>query len=58
MDQYVPYLTETELKKRGAEYQEADAFTPNAVEDGRLVTGQNPASGGPVADLILKQLNK
>lgn len=56
LDQYVPYLTETELKKRGADYQSAEAFTPNAVQDGRLITGQNPASGGSVAELVLKQL--
>lgn len=56
LDEYVPYLTETELRKRGAIYQAAEAFAPNAIEDGRLITGQNPASGGPVADLVLKQL--
>lgn len=56
LDQYVPYLTETELKKRGADYQSAEAFNPNAVQDGRLITGQNPASGGSVAELVLKQL--
>ncbi|WP_373894641.1 type 1 glutamine amidotransferase domain-containing protein [Virgibacillus natechei] len=57
LDQYVPYLTETELINRGAKYQSEKAFVPYAVEDGRLVTGQNPASGGPVAELVLKQLN-
>ncbi|ALX49501.1 type 1 glutamine amidotransferase domain-containing protein [Lentibacillus amyloliquefaciens] len=57
LDQYVPYLTETELINRGAKYQSEKAFAPYAVEDGRLVTGQNPASGGPVAELVLKQLN-
>lgn len=59
LDEYLPYLTETELVKRGAKFQKADKpFAPYAVEDGRLVTGQNPASGGPVADLVLKQLQK
>ncbi|HLQ94893.1 MAG TPA: type 1 glutamine amidotransferase domain-containing protein [Pseudogracilibacillus sp.] len=58
LDQFVPYLTETELKQRGAKYQKAEAFTPNAVEDGRLITGQNPASGGPVAELVLKKLKE
>lgn len=56
LDEYVPYLTETELSKHGARYYATEAFTPNAIEDGRLITGQNPASGGPVADLVLKQL--
>ncbi|AIC92847.1 type 1 glutamine amidotransferase domain-containing protein [Shouchella lehensis] len=58
LDQYVPYLTETELINRGANFQKANAFAPYAVEDGRLVTGQNPASGGHVADLVIKQLLK
>lgn len=50
----VPYLTETELVKRGAQYQKADQpWAPFAIADGRLITGQNPASGGPVAELVL-----
>ncbi|WP_203362985.1 type 1 glutamine amidotransferase domain-containing protein [Bacillus sp. REN10] len=57
LDQYVPFLTEDELIRRGARYKKADKpFDPYAIEDGRLVTGQNPASGGPVADLVLAQL--
>lgn len=57
LDQYVPLLTEDELIKRGANYKKADTpFGAFAIEDGRLVTGQNPASGGPVADLVLAQL--
>ena len=27
-----------------------------ALEDNRVITGQNPASGGLVAELVLKQL--
>lgn len=57
LDKFVPFLTETELVARGALYEKApqpwEAF---AVEDQRLVTGQNPASGGAVADLLLKVL--
>ncbi|MDP9509671.1 type 1 glutamine amidotransferase domain-containing protein [Pseudomonas protegens] len=57
LDQYVPYLTETELVKRGALYQKAAApWAPFAVQDQRVITGQNPASGGPVADLLLAHL--
>lgn len=28
------------------------------VEDNRVITGQNPASGGPVAELVLQHLKK
>lgn len=53
----VPYLTETELVKRGAHYEKADApWAPFAIADGRLITGQNPASGGPVAEHVLAAL--
>ena len=57
LDQYVPYLTEDELVKRGANYKKADEpWQSFAIEDGRLITGQNPASGGAVADLVIAQL--
>ncbi len=29
-----------------------------AVEDNRVITGQNPASGGLVAELVLQHINK
>lgn len=59
LDSYVPYLTEDELVARGAKYQKADEpWLPFAIEDQRVITGQNPASGGPVADLVLPHLSK
>jgi putative intracellular protease/amidase len=52
-------LTETELVSRGAIYKKAEKpWASFAVEDTRLVTGQNPASGGAVADLLITALNK
>jgi putative intracellular protease/amidase len=55
----VPFLTETELAKRGAMYQKADKpWGTFALEDSRLITGQNPASGGAVADLLIAALRK
>lgn len=57
LDKFVPYLTETELVDRGAKYKKADqAWASFVVEDQRLISGQNPASGGAVADLLLKTL--
>jgi putative intracellular protease/amidase len=57
LDKYVPFLTEDELVKRGASYRKADKpWAPFAIADGRVITGQNPASGGAVADLVIKQL--
>jgi putative intracellular protease/amidase len=57
LDKHVPFLTEDELKKRGAVYKKADQpWAAYAIADGRLVTGQNPASGGAVADLVIREL--
>jgi putative intracellular protease/amidase len=57
LDQFVPFLTETELVARGAVYKKADEpWAAFAVEDQRLITGQNPASGGAVADLLIAAL--
>ena len=56
---HMPYLTEDVLKSKGANYVKAEQdFTPFAVTDGRLVTGQNPQSGGAVGDQVLEILNQ
>ncbi len=52
----VPFLLEDELKKLGGTYSKAADWEPHVVEDGRLITGQNPNSAGPVADALLRQL--
>jgi putative intracellular protease/amidase len=57
LDKYVPFLTEDQLVKRGAVYKKAEKpWAAYAIADGRVITGQNPASGGAVADLVIKQL--
>ena len=53
----VPFLLEDELQKNGAEFSKADNWQPYAVEDGLLITGQNPASSKLVAEKLLEQLN-
>jgi putative intracellular protease/amidase len=59
LDKFVPFLTESELVARGAMYKKADKpWAPFAIEDTRLITGQNPASGGAVADLLIAALRK
>ncbi len=59
LDKYVPYLTEDEMVKRGAVYKKAaEPWAPFAVADQRVITGQNPASGAPVAELVLKALGR
>ena len=56
-DKIVPVLAETVLVDLGAIYHSAAPFEPKVVEDGRLITGQNPASAAPLADALLIQLD-
>lgn len=50
----VPFLVEDMLKKNGGEYSKVEDWSPYAVVDGRLITGQNPASSEKVAEELLK----
>lgn len=53
----VPYNLEEELKKRGAKYGKAPLpFVSHVVEDGLLITGQNPASAAAVGRAVAKKL--
>jgi putative intracellular protease/amidase len=54
----VPFLLEDVLQKNGAIYSKVGDWQPYAVEDGLLITGQNPASSKLVAEKILQQLKK
>lgn len=56
-EQAVPYNLEEELQKRGAKYGKAwSAFASHVVEDGLLITGQNPASADGVGEAVVKKL--
>ena len=55
---FVPFETEREAKKRGANFQKKRPFTSYAVQDDRLITGQNPQSGRAVADLLTRALKE
>ncbi|WP_062650249.1 type 1 glutamine amidotransferase domain-containing protein [Streptomyces maremycinicus] len=50
----VPFLVEDELVKLGGHYTKTDDWQPYVVQDGLLITGQNPASSGPAADTLIK----
>ena len=52
----VPFLVEDMLKNNGAIYSKKTDWHPYAVEDGLLITGQNPASSELVAELLVKKL--
>lgn len=52
----VPFLLEDELKALGAHYSKGDDWGVHVVEDGPLITGQNPASSEAVAHALLSRL--
>lgn len=52
----VPFLVEDELRRLGGIFQKTDDWLPFAVVDGRLVTGQNPASSTTGAVELLRLL--
>jgi putative intracellular protease/amidase len=52
----VPFALESKLVERGAQFIKAANFAENAVADGRLVTGQNPASAAKTAELVVQVL--
>ncbi len=52
----VPFLLEDRLKERGSIYTKTANWFPYVQVDGRLVTGQNPASSEPAAEELLKLL--
>jgi putative intracellular protease/amidase len=53
----VPFLVEDELKRLGGLFEKTDDWLPFAVVDGRLVTGQNPASSTVGATELLRLLH-
>jgi putative intracellular protease/amidase len=49
-----PFLLETELLSRGALYSKGENYVSHVVEDGNIITGQNPASSKGVAQKIIE----
>jgi putative intracellular protease/amidase len=58
LDDDVPFLLETRLKELGAVHVAAPDFQSHAIRDGRLITGQNPASAGRTAELVMEALGE
>ena len=57
LDKVVPFLTENELVARGGIYsKDDDPWKPFVICDGQLITGQNPASTGLLAEKVIAAL--
>ncbi len=54
----VPFLVEDEMMRLGANFSKVKNWAVHTVVDGQLITGQNPASSGPAARLLIDVLNK
>jgi putative intracellular protease/amidase len=52
----VPFLVEDMLKEKGGSYSKGADWQSYVVEDGNLITGQNPASSAAAARAVLSQL--
>jgi len=50
----VPFLVENMLTENGGIYSKKEDWAAYAIQDGNLITGQNPASSELVAELLLK----
>uniref|UniRef100_K1PH24 Uncharacterized protein C11D3.13 n=1 Tax=Magallana gigas TaxID=29159 RepID=K1PH24_MAGGI len=49
----MPFLLETKLKDLGGNFVGAENFQVNVQTSGRIVTGQNPPSAGPMAEKVV-----
>ncbi|MEH6593020.1 MAG: type 1 glutamine amidotransferase domain-containing protein [Halioglobus sp.] len=54
----VPFLLEDELIKKGADFQKVEDWNVLAVQDGLIITGQNPASSQAAAEKVISHLRK
>jgi putative intracellular protease/amidase len=50
----VPFLVEDEMLRLGAIFEKVRNWQPFSIVDGRLVTGQNPASSTSAAKDLLQ----
>ncbi|GAB7366190.1 hypothetical protein MBLNU230_g7750t1 [Neophaeotheca triangularis] len=56
----MPFPLETKLQENGGKFIKADPWAAKVVssgKDGKLITGQNPASAAPIGDAILKAIS-
>ncbi|PPR05643.1 hypothetical protein CVT24_002869 [Panaeolus cyanescens] len=53
----VPFLLEDKIQSLGGKYEKApEPWGAKVVVDGKLITGQNPNSAGPIGEALVKAL--
>ena len=59
LDRHLLFSLERALTVNGANFRRSNQnWEPNVVEDGVLITGQNPASAAPIADALIRQIQR
>ncbi|MCM4166343.1 Protein/nucleic acid deglycase HchA [Arenibacter antarcticus] len=58
LTEVVPFLVEDMLKEKGGIYSKVADWGAYAIQEGNLITGQNPASSKLVAEKLLESLKK
>lgn len=56
LDGDMPFLLESELREKGANFVVGEPWGSHVEVDGKLVTGQNPASSAATAEAVLQLL--
>jgi putative intracellular protease/amidase len=56
LSQVVPFLVQDMLVESGGKYSKGPDWQPHVVTDGKLITGQNPASSAAAAQAVIAQL--
>lgn len=56
MEEAVPFLLETELRKLGANFEDAGPWSEHVVDYHNIITGQNPQSSLLLAEKVVKNL--
>ena len=59
LSRHLLFSLEQALTQNGAHFKRSNRnWSPNVVEDGALITGQNPASAAPIADVLITRIQQ
>jgi putative intracellular protease/amidase len=56
LDRHMPFLLESKLREKGANFVCGEKWTDFSVRDGNLVTGQNPQSSKSTAEKVIEAI--
>ncbi len=56
LDMHMPFLLESKLREKGANFIASQKWTDHSIRDGKLVTGQNPQSSESTAKKLIEAL--